>query len=395
MEPVLDPPPLPDQPTAVFPATDTGPAAAILTPAQSYPHNHPPYAEMITAAISALKEPNGSSKRAIAKYIGDHYTDLPSTHEALLAHHLKQLKINGQLLMVKYSYKLPGSAPPPIPAPINGAVNAVTSDPASKRRPGRPPKPKPMPDAAQVVVPVFHPDTNSIQFGTEPHPQPYVASAPINGQAAAAVKPLRGRGRPPKLHGLKRRPGRPPKAGAAPPVQVRKGSGRPRGRPPKPINVVQGLGLGVGVPGSGVPAGHGVPATVSGGVGPMKRGRGRPPKAGGVAKKARNLSAVRPKKLRKLSGKPVGRPRKNASAGAVNRAPESQLLVNYLDLKAKLENLQSRISQTANFIKPYLNNEAAINALQELELTSASITMMPQPQPQPQPEQYPLQQSQN
>ncbi|CAA0815352.1 winged-helix DNA-binding transcription factor family protein [Striga hermonthica] len=325
MEPVLDLPPLPDQQTAVVPDAVTAPAAAILTPAQSYAHNHPPYAEMIRAAISALKEPNGSSKKAIAKYIGDHYTDLPSTHEALLTHHLKQLKINGQLLMVKYSYKLPGSAPPPIPAPINGAVNAVSPDPASKRRPGRPPKPKPMPDAAQVVVPVFHPDTNSIQFGTEPHPQPYVASGPINGQEAAVVKPLRGRGRPPKLHGLKRQPGRPPKAGgtsggvaigrgrprlAAPPVQVRKGSGRPRGRPPKPINVVQGLGLGVGVPGSGVPAGLGVTATVSGGVGPMKRGRGRPPKAGGVAKRARNLSAVRPKKLRKLSGKPVGRPKK-------------------------------------------------------------------------------------
>ncbi|CAA0832421.1 winged-helix DNA-binding transcription factor family protein [Striga hermonthica] len=273
MEPVLDPPPLPDQLTAAVPdAATANPVAA-----QTYAHKHPPYAEMITAAISALMEPNGSSKRAIAKYIGDHYSDLPSTHEALLTHHLKRLKINGQLLMVKHSYKLPRSAPPP----PNGAVNAVAPHPSPagpKKRPGRPPKHKP--EAAQ-------------------------------------------------------------------------------------------------------------------------RGRGRPPKAGGVAKTARDLSALRP---RKLSGKPVGRPRKNASGGAVNRGVDSQLLLAYLDLKAKLENLHSRISQTANTIKPYLNNEASINALQELELIAAnmivphpSIQPPPQPQVQPQPqppllpEQYPQQ----
>ncbi|KAL0429537.1 UNVERIFIED_CONTAM: Histone H1 [Sesamum radiatum] len=99
MDPALDPPPPAVQPTAAVSATAA--AAANPTPAQPPVHIHPPYAEMITAAIAALKERNGSSKRAIAKYIETHYANLPPTHSALLTHHLKRLKINGQVLMVK------------------------------------------------------------------------------------------------------------------------------------------------------------------------------------------------------------------------------------------------------------------------------------------------------
>ncbi|KAK6127641.1 hypothetical protein DH2020_038620 [Rehmannia glutinosa] len=341
---------------------------------------------MITAAITALNERNGSSKRAVAKYIESNYTGLPPTHSALLTHHLKRLKTNGQLTMVKNSYKLPRSAP----AAVNGAANAVFPDPAStgtKRRPGRPPKPKP--GAIQVAVPVFPPPINvnaapevvpaaelqqNVAIGTG---SVYVAVGPVNG--APVATPTRGRGRPPKKVGVKRGPGRPPKSGGptggsvargrgrpksvAPAAQ--KSSGRPRGRPPKPINVVEGLAP--GAPVGGVAAAPGGVAPVTG-----KR-RGRPPKAGGVAKKPRNLNAVQPKKARRLSGKPLGRPKKNASV-AVNRAPDSQLLVAYLDLKAKLENLQARIKQTADLIKPSLNNEAAINALQELELIAVNVT---------------------
>ncbi|XP_033115086.1 histone H1.1, embryonic-like [Anneissia japonica] len=38
------------------------------------PSSHPPYSEMIAAAISALKERNGSSRQAIAKYIQANYS---------------------------------------------------------------------------------------------------------------------------------------------------------------------------------------------------------------------------------------------------------------------------------------------------------------------------------
>ncbi|GFP86235.1 histone h1.2 [Phtheirospermum japonicum] len=426
MDPALDPPPLPDQPTAALPLAASASAAASTvanpTPAHASAHNHPPYAEMITASISALNERDGSSKRAIAKYIESQYSDLPSTHDSLLTHHLKRLKINGQLLMVKHSYKLPGSAS----APVNGAVNAVPSDPASsgpKRRPGRPPKPKP--DSVQVAVPVFEPPINMNAvpvsvLAAEPS-QPNVVIGPANGPAAAGGQPVRGRGRPPKSGGLKRGPGRPPASGGLkrgpgrPPktggptisaAHVRKGPGRPRGRPPKPINVVEGL-VPTGVPAAPGAAGRGV-APVAG-----KR-RGRPPRAGGE-KRPRNVNAGQPNKPRQLSGKPLGRPKKelpeiykpvkkfdkliwviwNASATPAKRSPDSQLLVAYLDLKAKLENLQSRIGQTANLIKPSLTNEAAINALQELELIAMNVTTPPaavaQNQQPPQPEQYPHQ----
>ncbi|KAL0425333.1 UNVERIFIED_CONTAM: Histone H1 [Sesamum radiatum] len=334
MDPALDPPPPAVQPTAAVSATAA--AAANPTPAQTPAHSHPPYAEMITAAISALKERDGSSKRAIAKYIETHYANLPPTHSALLTHHLKRLKINGQVLMVKHSYKLPRSAP----VAVNGAVNAVSADPASagpKRRPGRPPKPKP--EAGQAAVPVFAP---TVDINSVPAAQPqqnvavgpgtvYVDVGPVNGPAAGG--PVRGRGRPPKQGGFKRGPGRPPKNGvatagggvgmgrargrpkknAAPGAAIQKGQGRPRGRPPRPINVVEGLA-------PGAPAGGGMAATpvadvnapvISGGFAPVAgKRRGRPPKADGGAKKPRNLTSAPPKKPRKLSGKPLGRPKK-------------------------------------------------------------------------------------
>lgn len=293
---------------------------------------------MITAAITALNERNGSSKKAIAKYIETHYSNLPPTHSALLTHHLKRLKINSQVLMVKHSYKLPRSAPV---AP-NGAFDGVSSDPASagtKRRPGRPPKPKP--DAIQAPVAVFAPpvDMNAApevvpleNVAVGPGPV-YVPVGTANG--AAEGGPKRGRGRPKGV--FKRGRGRPPKnpqpigAGGgglgrgrgrskknialAAPVKV---PGRPRGRPPKPINVVEGLASGGFVGGESAVApttvgvaNVGAPPAVVGGILPITgKRRGRPPKAGGVAKKPRNLNAGQPKKPRKISGRPLGRPRK-------------------------------------------------------------------------------------
>lgn len=95
---------------------------------------------MIYAAITALKERDGSSKRAIAKYIEGAYTGLPPTHSALLTHNLKRLKDAGLLVMVKKSYMLPGSdstigntaAPPTNPHPDAPAVSA--SSPTGPKR---------------------------------------------------------------------------------------------------------------------------------------------------------------------------------------------------------------------------------------------------------------------
>ncbi|KAH6822203.1 hypothetical protein C2S53_001878 [Perilla frutescens var. hirtella] len=418
MDPALDPPPVAAQPAVAIHASATTAvtAAAAVQPAA---HNHPPYAEMISAAIAALKERDGSSKRAIAKYIETQYSDLPPTHSALLTHHLKRLKTNGQLLMVKHSYKLPG--PRSAPAAVNGGVNVESADPASsvaKRRPGRPPKPKT--DAVQAAVPVFPPPINMNDvpvFAPEAQPPAnitvplenvYNAAAPVNG--ATAVGPVRGRGRPPKQGGAKRGPGRPAKGGggggvargrgrprknaapvAAPPSTAGrgKGPGRPRGRPPKPINVVEGFATAASLGGGieAAPVGVAPPA-----VSPLAgKRRGRPPKAGNEAKKARHMNAALPKKPRKLSGKPLGRPRKNSEESANRTADSSQLLVAYLDLKAKLENLQSMVKQTVTLVRPSLNSEAAINAIQELELVAMNAGAPPNvvqiQQQQPLPEQ--------
>ncbi|KAL2554447.1 winged-helix DNA-binding transcription factor family protein [Forsythia ovata] len=119
--------------------------AANPTPNRTLSHDHPPYYEMITAAIARLKEKNGSSRRVIAKYIETQYTNLPPTHSALLTHNLKRLKNNGQIVMVKHSYKFPKSAHVPVSG--NGTVNVPFdhNSVGSKRRPGRPPKPQPEP----------------------------------------------------------------------------------------------------------------------------------------------------------------------------------------------------------------------------------------------------------
>ncbi|XP_042002979.1 formin-like protein 5 [Salvia splendens] len=402
MDPALDPPP----PVAAPPAPAI-PVSPVLVP-----HNHPPFSEMISAAITALNERDGSSKRAIAKYIETHYSDLPPTLSDLLTHHLKHLKASGHLLMVKHSYTLPGlrSAPPP-PA-FNGPATTVESaDPspaAAKRRPGRPPKPKP--DAVHVAVPVFPPPLNindAPAFTSDlPSESAYIAAAvpmplPVNGTTTPTGAPVRGRGRPPKS--AKRGPGRPlkggggsggrgrgrPKKSAAPaaaPAGQAKGPGRPRGRPPKPINVVEGFAP----PVSGA---HVAPVTAapSADAPPVVTGkrRGRPPKPGNEAKKARNMNAALPKRRRNLSGKPLGRPRKVVAEATVNRTPDSHLLVAYLDLKAKLENLQSMVKQAATLIRPSLTSEAAVNAIDELELVALNASPPPnaQTQQQPQPEQ--------
>ncbi|XP_022884930.1 uncharacterized protein LOC111401429 [Olea europaea var. sylvestris] len=424
MEPSMDPPP---STTDITAEAHIAPAAN-PTPTKVPANNHPTYAEMITAAIGALKERNGSSKRAIAKYIESQYSNLPPTHSALLTHHMKRLKNSGQVLMVKNSYKLPRSTSVPVTA--NGNGNSV-SNPASvgpKRRPGRPPKYAQA--AVPNVIPVFAPEahlampvTNDVPIvvpGTKLNMaigpgSVYVSMGSVNGDASGAGDgKKRDRGRPPKQGGpnqgaLKKGPGRPfkslgvsverprgrPKsdsssAGVVTGMTARgrpkkmvsatgvvKVTGRPRGRPPKPRDVVAGVTPPAAVGGIVAPVAVGMPtgATLvvgSGGVALAVRKRpGRPPKGGGEAKKPLKQPTMRLKKLRKLSGKPLGRPKKDASY-TVTQAPNSQQQVAYKDLKGKLEHLQSKIKPIVSVIKPFLNNATAISALEELE-TLASL----------------------
>lgn len=98
---------------------------------------------MIYTAIEALKEKDGSSKRAIAKYIEQVYTQLPPNHSNLLTQHLTHLKSRGLLQMVKKSYGLPRSVPVSIPGPaptegtstVPTVVVAITTTPRPRGRP--------------------------------------------------------------------------------------------------------------------------------------------------------------------------------------------------------------------------------------------------------------------
>ncbi|XP_073281926.1 uncharacterized protein [Primulina huaijiensis] len=387
--------------------------AANPTPTNPAAHNHPPYVEMITAAIAALNERNGSSKKAIVKYIESHYSNLPPTHSALLTHHLKRLKNSGQILMVKYSYKLPRSG---VSSPVsaNGTVPDSTASIGSKKRPGRPPKAKsvqaavpvfgqqdvPMNDVP-VVVPVMVEQQSAAVGSLRPA---HVAVGPGGGNSVSGI--TRGRGRPPKQGGSKLRPqksgavqtgvgrgrGRPKKIAAPPAARVKR-LGRSRGRPRKLNNPE----VGVAAAGAGVMGAVAIGAATDGALPPgsgvvseVGKRRGRPPKAGGEAKRPRKVATGEPKKPRKLGGKPLGRPKKLAS-GIVDQPSDNQLLMAYLDVKGKLEYFQSRIKHSVSVIKPQLNNEATASALQELETLanmeiSSSNVQPQQPQPQPQPQ---------
>ncbi|GAA0166567.1 hypothetical protein LIER_21693 [Lithospermum erythrorhizon] len=111
------------QPLNHHPPHPTSTPTPIPAPAQ-----HPPYEEMITTAIAALNESEGSSKQAISKYIDRVFKNLPSNHSELLTHHMKMLKNSGQIVLLRRSYMLPprsASAPPPFiaPPPPNATTN--------------------------------------------------------------------------------------------------------------------------------------------------------------------------------------------------------------------------------------------------------------------------------
>ncbi|KAF2307802.1 hypothetical protein GH714_031898 [Hevea brasiliensis] len=162
--------------------------AANATPTVTQSFNHPPYADMIFAAITALKEREGSSKRAIAKYIEKAHTGLPPTHSALLTHHLKRLKSSGLLVMPIEQPSNLANAPPPMTVPLDLSLSTQPN----------------------VAPP--------------PSIQPSVAAYPTNAAAAAASAPVAQL----QADAVKSSPGRPKNvAGQGAPLVSK------RGRPPK------------------------------------------------------------------------------------------------------------------------------------------------------------------
>ncbi|KAM3268751.1 hypothetical protein P3S67_030715 [Capsicum chacoense] len=308
-----DPIPTPTTTTTTFPPPQTLPPPQHQPPSPDFSSTHPDYAELITAAITALREKEGSSRIAIAKYIDRVYSNLPPNHSALLTHHLKRLKNSGYLAMIKHSYVLaaPGSAPPPASAG-GGPYAAPESQNYSNL-------------GAESVF---------VSLG--------LADGPVGVQnPSGSLPPATGAPAPlaPSIEGstTKRRPGRPRKDGSS---------------EAKPVQ-----------PKSPVPSG-------------MKKRPGRPPKTATVNASIFSWISFQPfsttvKKARKLSGKPLGRPKKNVTSPAVM---DPKLVVAYEEVKGKLDHMQSRIREIANGLRPCINSETpttALAAFQELEELAA------------------------
>ncbi|KAE9600234.1 hypothetical protein Lal_00046113 [Lupinus albus] len=393
---------------------------------------HPSYADMIYRAIEALKEKDGSSKRAIAKYIEEVYKDqLPPTptHTTLLTQHLKRLKDNGLLQMVKKSYILPRSVPPLL------QTQQSHSPPAQPSRPrGRPRKIQDQDqdqdqDQAQphqiVSFPVqsdnvvgqqnAEPVWAALGLSDEPQPQAVpvqdvVAESGVRrpgrprksvvgsgvGSVGPAVKttvsPGR-RGRPPGSKN-KKKPGRPAKtetsAAAVSSAVASSGVKRRPGRPPKnqqatpiPFAPASEAELPVALAGGDVPVavpGGLVPVAVAGGDVPVvattKRTRGRPKKnasplaapvaGGGGSGRGRGRGRGGARGRGGGSRSSFGRP-----VGRPRKGTTSQNVVEEEYLKRKLEHFQSKVKESLEVLKPHFTHESpvsAIAAIQDLEV---------------------------
>jgi histone H1/5 len=98
----------------------------------SAPPAHPKYEEMIVTAISTLKERNGSSRQAIAKYIGSHYK-VGEGFEVHVKMNLKRCVTKGVLIQTKGtgasgSFKLAKKE-------TSAPAKKVTKKPAAKPKP--------------------------------------------------------------------------------------------------------------------------------------------------------------------------------------------------------------------------------------------------------------------
>uniref|UniRef100_J3MAF5 H15 domain-containing protein n=1 Tax=Oryza brachyantha TaxID=4533 RepID=J3MAF5_ORYBR len=261
---------------------------------------HPTYKEMILQALAELQDPIRSSRRAIAKYISENFSGLPSRHDALLSVHLRRLRSQGLLLMSGHSYLLSTSASGSAPQQRRGRGRPPKKAPPApaKRGPGRPRQNT----SASALFPVPVLEAKPGRPRKKPLPVAFSAAEPLGV-------------------GAKRGPGRPRKSAAspvAPPPASRpkRGVGRPRknATPMAPLVLKPGPGKPSGFKrGPGRPPKNAIPVVPTAVLG-VKRGRGRPPKNVPI------LSTAPGAKL--PTGKPqLGRPRKVVVTIAVKRGP--------------------------------------------------------------------------
>ncbi|KAK9062773.1 hypothetical protein SSX86_019963 [Deinandra increscens subsp. villosa] len=316
MDPITDLPPMTTSAVDHF----TSPSPPVTSN-----HAHPPYAEMITAAITALKDKDGSSRQAISKYIEKEFANLPPTHSTLLTHHLKRLKNLGQLVMNKHSYMLPlplpnrsgqfqlpgsGGYQPGLDFSEENVANVPSEGvgfenlaSGSLKRRGRPPKLKPVPGlglGVQNQMPNVQAYNNAAdvssyqpQFqyqGGQDVGDNYGSGSDFQGNSAGGSEPLfasLGLGDdgvvvPPPMEAENTNTNMNMNTNTNTPVVVKRG----RGRPPKSAGASGGGQVQALVAGSGSDGGGGEIQGVeerqvrkANGV-RVKRGRGRPKRVG-------------------------------------------------------------------------------------------------------------------
>ena len=117
--------------------------AAVATPAKKVakakkpakPSTHPKFSEMITAAITTLKERKGSSLSAIKKYILATYKVEEKSVATFCNKNLKKMVESGAVTQTKGSFKLaekPKAAKPKKAAVKKPAAKKATKSPAKK-----------------------------------------------------------------------------------------------------------------------------------------------------------------------------------------------------------------------------------------------------------------------
>ncbi|PWA51014.1 histone H5, AT hook-like protein [Artemisia annua] len=303
--PTTDLPQQPPSPSMTSITTFAQPISTVPSPTTTL---HPPYNEMIRAAIVGLKDRDGSSRQAISKYIEKEFghANLPVTHSVMLTHHLKRLRDEGQIIMVKHSYMLPPGSVVfsndnnvstldfSNPSGGNNGSGVNGSPSLAKRKPGRPPKLKPVPagsggsglhnvqvmhdaNVQQSYQPAFPFEGQGVQGqgGGEGGGEPMFVSLGLGDEGAAVEKvekeKEKGEG---ESTGVKRGRGRPPKK-----------KGGSTGRPRK--KAVTGENGGSEVKGAagevkGVAGGDEVEKVADGGgeTSGVKRPRGRPVRKG-------------------------------------------------------------------------------------------------------------------
>ncbi|KAG9160028.1 hypothetical protein Leryth_005763 [Lithospermum erythrorhizon] len=350
---------------------------------------------MITTAIAALNESEGSSKQAISKYIDRVFKNLPSNHSELLTHHMKMLKNSGQIVLLRRSYMLPprsASAPPPFiaPPPPNATTNGGSvASTVTYSNSGTSAAQNFQNDYMnyydgsvglhQDAVKASAPVAQSIGHAFPGVPNNVVPTAQgnggVSGSEAMLVSLGLSDGASVEITQTKKRRGRPPKSTSAAPVPApNSGTQQPKKRGRKPKNAEQVIHSAVPVtmvmPNPGIVSGAatippqytvGAPNSVGSlpPVGepqlPSGKRRGRPP-----------LGSMLKKHI-KATGNWPGRPQKNSSSG-----DNSQRLI-VQNLKSKLEYLRSRIRENVSIIKPSINMETSTDAMGALQPTRGIV----------------------